>query len=66
MLASMKGKNALEFKFERKNQTVTLASKSVVTTSGGTVQINPQLLFQRLCVIATTSERFQDPHEIFK
>ena len=46
ILASMEGASAAEYTFKRKNQTVTLDTKSEVKIDGVAVQIDPQLLFQ--------------------
>ena len=48
-----------------KNQAVTLGSKATVVTGGDAVQVDPQLLFQRLSVIATREEQ-EDPAAMFK
>ena len=50
ILMSMSGKFVTEFAFKRSNQPVTLATKSSVKIDGGKIQVEPQLLFQRLIV----------------
>ena len=65
IVASMTGKNVKEFSFRRRNQVVTLASKSVVAFSDGSIQVDPQLLFQRLSVLAACG-RIENPEELFK
>ena len=65
ILVSMIGKNALDFSFRHKDQTTTLATKSAVVLPGEVIQVDPQLLFQRLSVVAT-SGRYDDPQEQFK
>ena len=50
ILSKMVEVNADEFSFKRKDQAVTLASKSAIKVDGEAVQIDPQLLFQRLTV----------------
>ena len=46
ILASMEGISAAEYTFKRKNQAVTLDTKSEVKIDGVAVQRDPQLLFQ--------------------
>ena len=59
----MMGKSAISYIFKRKEQAVTLATKSSIRVEGERVQVDPQLLFQRL-VIACMN--FDDLGEIFK
>ena len=49
-----------EYTVKRKDQVVTLDTKSVVKIDGESVQIYPQLLFQRLTLDAKTAEDLQD------
>ncbi|KAK3709221.1 hypothetical protein QZH41_004579 [Actinostola sp. cb2023] len=65
ILVSMEGKRVQDFSFRKKDQAVTLASKTAVTFADGIVQVDPQLLFQRLSVVATGG-RFENPQEFFK
>ena len=65
IIASMAGKSAKEFSFCKKNQVVTLASKRVVGSSDGSIKIDSQLLFQRLCVLAACG-RIENPQELFQ
>ena len=51
ILKSMIGKSATSISFERKKEAVTLASKAAVNIDDECVQIDPQLLFQRLSLI---------------
>ena len=53
IIDSMVGKNGYELSFERKRQAITLASKTSVVINNEPVQVDPQLMFQRLSVIAT-------------
>ena len=46
----MVGATAADFSFKRKDQAVTMASKSAVKVGGEVVQVDPQLLFQRLTI----------------
>lgn len=48
IIKSMSGSKIKDHTFKRKDQAVTLAHKSAVNVDGETVQIDPQLLFQRL------------------
>ena len=48
IVSRMIGSNPKDFTFKRKDQAVTLASKSAVKLDGESVQVDPQLLFQRL------------------
>ena len=50
ILMSMTGKFVTEFAFKRSNRAVTLATKSSVKIDGEKIQVDPQLLFQRLIV----------------
>ena len=43
----------------------TLASKGAVRFSEGSIQVDPQLLFQRLTVVATGG-RYENPQAFFK
>lgn len=63
ILDSMVGMSTNDFTFKRKNQVVTLAAKTSVTTKDDSIQIEPQLLFQRLSVIASKEE---DPSTALK
>ena len=63
ILSSIEGISAAEYTFKRKNQVVTLDSKCQVRIDGATIQIDPQLLFQRLTIAAKATESLQ---EIFK
>ena len=51
MLSSMVGKNARDNSFRKKDQVVTPAYKTVVRLSEGNVEVDPQLLFQRLSFV---------------
>ena len=55
----MVGQNVNDYSFQRKNQAVTLGSKTTFVIDG-----DPQLLFQRLSVIATREEQ-EDPAALF-
>ena len=46
----MVGNNGDEISFRRKDQAVTLASKSTVKIGGESIQFDPQVLFQRIAL----------------
>ena len=56
----MEGNTAAEYTFKRSNQAVTLGTKSAVMIDGVMVQIDPQLLFQRLTIAAKASDNLED------
>ena len=58
---SMTGKSVIDYTFKRSSQAVTLAAKSYVRIASDTVQINPQLLFQRLIVAYSTGPFLERP-----
>ena len=65
ILSSLTGKNVYDHSFRRKDQVVTMASKAAVKFHDGKIQVDPQLLFQRLSIIATGG-RFDNPKSLFK
>ncbi|XP_041362003.1 uncharacterized protein LOC121377973 [Gigantopelta aegis] len=60
ILDGMDGEIVAEYTFKRKHQVVTLDTKSTVKIDGESVQIDPQLLFQRLTIAAKTSKDLED------
>ena len=52
ILLTMIGVNVLAYTFKRKSQAVTLGSQTAVMIQGEAVQLDPQLLFQRLSIVA--------------
>ena len=60
ILVSMEGKTAAEYSFKRNKQVVTLGTKSAVKIDGIAVQIDPQLLFQRLTIAARATDNLED------
>ena len=62
MLSSMVGKNAHDYSFSKKDQAVTLACN---LKSEGNIQVDPQLLFQRLSFVATGGQN-DNPQSFFK
>ena len=65
ILDSLTGKNAHEYTFRKKDQVVTLACKTAVRLNDGDVQVDPQLMFQRLSIVATTGG-FESPQQFFE
>lgn len=63
--SSLRGKNVYDYSFRRKDQVVTMASKAAVKFDDGKIQVDPQLLFQRLSIIATGG-RFDNHKSLFK
>ena len=59
ILSSMTGKSATDYTFKRSSQAVTLAAKSSERIESDTVQVDPQLLFQRLIVACNRSDDLQ-------
>ena len=62
----MDGKTPAEYAFKRKNQVVTLGIKSSVKIDGEQIQMDPQLLFQRLITVAQSSDELESAfkHEL--
>ena len=56
ILLTMIGENVLEYTFKRKSQPFTLGSKIAVMIQGEAVQVDPQLLFQRLSTVACNGD----------
>jgi len=61
----MVGKNAHNFSFRKKDQAITLACKTAVRLIEGNVQVDPQLLFQRLSFVATGGQ-YDNPQSFFE
>ena len=64
IIESMAGKNILDYTFKKSNHAITLSVKSAIKVCGESVQVDPQLLFQRL--ITVFNDFFEDKSEIFK
>ena len=61
------GKNAYEYSFRKKDQVVTLACKTAVRLNDGDVQVDLQLMFQRLSIVAAaTTGGFESPQQLFE
>ena len=56
ILSSMNAKCAADYSFKRDAQSVTMASKSSVKIDSDHVQVDPQLLFQRLVIACDNSQ----------
>lgn len=56
ILSAMNGTFAADYSFKRSAQAVTMASKSSVKIDNDHVQVDPQLLFQRLIIACDNSE----------
>ena len=63
ILLTMIGVNVLEYTFKRKSQAVSLGSQTAVMIQGEAVQVDPQLLFQRLSIVAGNGD---DAAETFR
>ena len=61
----MVGKNAHDDSFRKKDQVVTLAFKTAMRLREGNLQVDPQLLFQRLCFVVTGG-KYDNPQSFFK
>ncbi len=59
----MEGTTPADFTFKRSRQAITLNTKAAVKLDGVAMQIDPQLLFQRLTIAAKASDEIAD---IFK
>ena len=60
ILLTMIGENVLEYTFKRKSQAVTLGSQTAVMIQGEAIQVDPQLLFQRLSIVACNGDDVAD------
>ena len=58
-MAGMTGYTPAEYVFKKTNQAITLAVKTSVKIDNEVVQIDPQLLFQRLIIAAKETEKLQ-------
>lgn len=52
IIKSMEGTDALEYTFKKKDRVIIMNSKPVPVVDGETIDVNPQLLFQRLLTVA--------------
>ena len=60
ILVSMEGMTAADYTFKRNDQVITLDTKSTVRIDGIAVQIDPQLLFQRLTLAAKAANNIEN------
>ncbi|KAK3750311.1 hypothetical protein QZH41_001771 [Actinostola sp. cb2023] len=65
IIKKMAGKYVDEHSFQKKYQVKTLACKTSVHLKDGSIQIDPQLLFQRLSVLATSGQ-YDNPGSFFE
>ena len=63
ILKSLVGNNVTEYTFKKKNDLVTMGQKKSIKVDGEPLEINPQLLFQRLTAVA--QNRTQNVAELF-
>ena len=59
---SITGKAAAEYSFTKSNQAITFSAKSSIKVDGEKIQVDPQLLFQRLII---ASQSLEDRSAIF-
>ena len=55
ILQSVDRKTSAEYTFKRNDQAITLDTKSSIKIGGDEVQVDPQLIFQRLIAAARTN-----------
>lgn len=63
ILSSMKNQNVVEYSFKRSKQVKTIPSESSFNTKEDIIEVDPQLLFQRLIPLSTDEK---DCSDIFK
>ena len=59
ILASMEGESVASYIFRKKDQAVTVETKSSIKIQDEHVHVDPQLLFQRLVIIGTNNGQLQ-------
>ena len=64
IISKMEGISADNFSFKQKDQAITLACKSSVKVDGELVQVDPQLLFQRLTLAGKSNLEDTMIHEL--
>jgi hypothetical protein len=60
ILSDMTGQHVQQYVFRKKNQVITPESKSTIRINGEKVNIDPQLLFQRLVIAGTQAKNLLD------
>lgn len=60
VMSEMTGQGVLSYSFKRKQQAITLATKSSIKVDGQHLQVDPQLLFQRLVIASRTLENKEE------
>jgi hypothetical protein len=66
IVESMVGKAVSEFKFKKKDQAVTMDVKRCARVDGERLQVDPQLLFQRLVTAAVVQREDGDLRSVFE
>ncbi|CAC5408276.1 unnamed protein product [Mytilus coruscus] len=64
IIESMAGKNILDYNFNKSNHAINLSLKSAIKVGGESVQVDPQILVQRL--ITVSNDLFEDRSGIFE
>lgn len=65
IISKMVGKKVCEYNFEKVNKAVTMGSSNAILIDGEITHIDPQLLFQRLMLMARSLD-FDQLKDIFK
>ena len=65
IIDSMVGQNIFDFSFKKSMQVLTMSSKTSITVEEGRLEVDPQVLFQRLTAISSR-ESVEDIANIFK
>ena len=60
----MEGVKVADYSFKRKDQAITLATKAAIKVDGESIQVDTQLLFQRLVVAAKTDLKTAMEYEL--
>ena len=60
IIQKMQGQNVMDYTFKKADQVRTMAKKSCVHIGSDTVEIDPQLLFQRLVTAGLNSGELQE------
>lgn len=65
IIASMTNQNAADYTFKKVNQAITMHARNTIVVDGEPVTIDPQLLFQRLILVAGNMNE-SDLRDVFK
>lgn len=60
ILSKMAGEHVLSYTFRKKDQVETMDTKFTMKTANGDINIDPQLLFQRLVIAGTNAGKLAD------